>query len=446
MLEWYIGIAATLLVFLIYFAYFFKFNWIKDMRNESRTRTNGGVCTRLRNRKVGKLPPVYPNGWFALLESSQIKKGQVKHVSALGENFAVFRTEKGVVNILDAYCPHLGANMGENGRVKGDCLECPFHGWTFRGKDGRCDNIPYTEKVPVIARAKAWKCREVNHIIFVWYHAESAEPDWQPQPHTHISNGTWRYQGRNEFFISCHVQEIAENGADIAHLSAVHGPVLFLSGRVPWLAQHTWTTNVPWRPHNSYSETDTDKELDTIAKKAEVCVKVNGELTDYPIADNGDEKKHHHFAVAENETVGRREKHKAGLQLRHSLTLLDRFTVLVIDVRVEQIGPGYVELSIDTSFGPMCILQTVTPVEPMLQRVIHQIFSPPLLAPYANLLFFGECAMFERDVVIWNHKRYERQPMLVSEERAIREYRRWYSQFYSTHSPTYQMAIENLQW
>lgn len=60
--------------------------------------------------------------------------------------------------------------------------------------------------VPVIARAKAWKCREVNHIIFVWYHAESAEPDWQPQPQTHISNGTWRYQGRNEFFINCHIQ------------------------------------------------------------------------------------------------------------------------------------------------------------------------------------------------------------------------------------------------
>lgn len=56
------------------------------------------------------------------------------------------RTEKGVVNILDAYCPHLGANMAEGGRVKGDCLECPFHSWTFRGKDGFCENIPYAEK------------------------------------------------------------------------------------------------------------------------------------------------------------------------------------------------------------------------------------------------------------------------------------------------------------
>lgn len=50
------------------------------------------------------------------------------------------------MRILDAYCPHLGANMAEGGRVKGDCLECPFHGWLFRGSDGQCDYIPYADK------------------------------------------------------------------------------------------------------------------------------------------------------------------------------------------------------------------------------------------------------------------------------------------------------------
>ena len=53
-------------------------------------RTAPGYAGEM-NRKIGKLPPVYPNGWFALLESSQLKKKQVKHVAALGENFAVFR-------------------------------------------------------------------------------------------------------------------------------------------------------------------------------------------------------------------------------------------------------------------------------------------------------------------------------------------------------------------
>jgi len=63
-----------------------------------------------------------------------------------GENFAVFRTRAGVVHILDAYCPHLGANMAVGGAVRGDCLECPFHLWRFKGEDGKCSVIPYTDK------------------------------------------------------------------------------------------------------------------------------------------------------------------------------------------------------------------------------------------------------------------------------------------------------------
>lgn len=61
-----------------------------------------------------------------------------------GQNFVVFRTESGEVHIFDAYCPHLGANLGVGGIVKGDCIECPFHQWSFRASDGECTNIPYS--------------------------------------------------------------------------------------------------------------------------------------------------------------------------------------------------------------------------------------------------------------------------------------------------------------
>lgn len=61
-----------------------------------------------------------------------------------GQNFVVFRTESGEVHIFDAYCPHLGANLGVGGIVKDDCIECPFHQWSFRASDGECTNIPYS--------------------------------------------------------------------------------------------------------------------------------------------------------------------------------------------------------------------------------------------------------------------------------------------------------------
>lgn len=37
---------------------------------------------------------------------------------------------RGLVHVLDAICPHLGANLGVNGVVRGNNLECPFHGWS----------------------------------------------------------------------------------------------------------------------------------------------------------------------------------------------------------------------------------------------------------------------------------------------------------------------------
>lgn len=90
-------------------------------------------------------------------------------LSFLGQNFVVFRTESGEVHIFDAYCPHLGANLGVGGIVKDDCIECPFHQWSFRASDGECTNIPYStsgfgesfapnQNVTVVEREKPEKC------------------------------------------------------------------------------------------------------------------------------------------------------------------------------------------------------------------------------------------------------------------------------------------------
>lgn len=66
-------------------------------------------------------------------------------MTVVGKNLAVYRGEDGRAHALDAYCCHNGANLAVGGLVKGSCLECPFHGWQFRGDDGKCMQIPYCE-------------------------------------------------------------------------------------------------------------------------------------------------------------------------------------------------------------------------------------------------------------------------------------------------------------
>lgn len=65
-------------------------------------------------------------------------------IKCLGEQLVIYRTQNNKVFIVDAYCPHLGANLGIGGRVDGDCIVCPFHQWSFRGSDGKCTKIPYS--------------------------------------------------------------------------------------------------------------------------------------------------------------------------------------------------------------------------------------------------------------------------------------------------------------
>ena len=82
---------------------------------------------------------------FYYKENLSINWMTLVNVYFVGLNLAVFRDDNGNAYILDAYCPHLGANIAIGGHVIGDCLECPFHGWQFRGSDGKVTKIPYSE-------------------------------------------------------------------------------------------------------------------------------------------------------------------------------------------------------------------------------------------------------------------------------------------------------------
>lgn len=141
----------------------------------------------------------------------------------LGLDLAVFRGDDGRVHVIDAYCPHLGANFAAGGRVFDNCIECPFHGWRFSGDDGKCKKIPYSEKslylylrknenltliflVPETARVKAFNTLELNGFIYIWHHAEGIEPTWQPPELQDITKGEVVYGGRSEHYINAHIE------------------------------------------------------------------------------------------------------------------------------------------------------------------------------------------------------------------------------------------------
>ena len=81
--------------------------------------------------------PEFPMGWFSVARSHELLVGEVTSVQAFDRELALYRTRSGEAVLQDAFCPHLGANLGVEGRVVGETIRCPFHGWRF-GKDGVC--------------------------------------------------------------------------------------------------------------------------------------------------------------------------------------------------------------------------------------------------------------------------------------------------------------------
>eukprot|EP01126_Amoeba_proteus_P054362 TRINITY_DN6685_c0_g2_i7.p1 TRINITY_DN6685_c0_g2~~TRINITY_DN6685_c0_g2_i7.p1 ORF type:complete len:186 (+),score=24.38 TRINITY_DN6685_c0_g2_i7:294-851(+) len=177
---------------------------------EPRTLSNEELTTngqKLLSKVAGDIPPPYPNGWYFVMLSHEIAKGEVKTVRMLGQDVVVYRGQSGRVTVIDAFCPHLGAHLG-GGTVVDDNIRCSFHAWEFNCT-GTCVKIPYGregEMIPKNSGVRAWKSIELNNMILIHFDADGREPSYIPVELPDINSGEFVYHGRSDHVIRCHIQ------------------------------------------------------------------------------------------------------------------------------------------------------------------------------------------------------------------------------------------------
>ena len=72
-----------------------------------------------------------PTGWFQVAWSDEIGVGDVHTMKYFDQEMVAWRAESGELTVMNAYCEHLGAHLGYGGKVVGEVLQCPFHGWQW---------------------------------------------------------------------------------------------------------------------------------------------------------------------------------------------------------------------------------------------------------------------------------------------------------------------------
>ena len=105
----------------------------------------------------------------ALVEELAAPDGPPLRVKLMGERLVAFRDSVGRVGLVDARCPHRGADLfwGRNE----DCgLRCVYHGWKFdvAGKAVDLPNVPPGARHHDTVRLRAYPTREYGDIVWAY--------------------------------------------------------------------------------------------------------------------------------------------------------------------------------------------------------------------------------------------------------------------------------------
>ena len=164
--------------------------------------------------------PATPKGWYTLCPSAELAAGQVHSATYFEQRLALFRGADGQAHLLDAWCPHQGANLGR-GLVHGETLACPYHGWRFAG-NGQCAHIPGTDKITSAMKVRSWPLLERNGLLMAWYEPDGGAPEWEIPDLGVFGQAPWTEPVMRDFTVRSHVIEIGENQVDFAHWPYVH--------------------------------------------------------------------------------------------------------------------------------------------------------------------------------------------------------------------------------
>lgn len=316
----------------------------------------------------------YPNGWFAVCFSHELKTEQVISVNFSGKDFVIYRTKSGTVYAIDPYCPHMGAHMAYGGKISGENIICPFHGLKF-DQQGKSVNFKPQKKLIEnddehstsackSIRIKHHAVYEVDNVIFIWRHSQNIPPNWALP---HLDQEGFSQQRYEKFMLKGLSQDMTENSADPLHFAYLHG------------LKNVKTTN----------KEEGEKMIYTMEANV-FGQNINMKMVCYGVG----------YAVGEASFS------KLGLVARTQalgtqVTPLTWAFRMIDTIRVERIAK--------------------------LPKPLHHALYAPLLL-YIHHWFVKTV---KEDFDIWSHRCFIQNPNLMSNETNMQVFRRWSSQFYS---------------
>ncbi|MGB3480864.1 MAG: Rieske 2Fe-2S domain-containing protein [Mycobacterium sp.] len=216
-----------------------------------------------------------PTGWFQVAWTEEIGIGEVHRMKYFSEDLIAWRSASGRLSVMNAYCEHLGAHLGFGGKVEGEVIQCPFHGWQWNA-DGRNVCIPYEPRPNRGRRMRTYPVVERNESVYIWFDTDGREPYFAaPDVFASFADGRSAadYYPQQRLFEQgheMHPQYVLENGVDFAHFKYVHGTPIN-----PIFTRHDFDEPVSYVDFTITFEGDGRQSIDDVRSGVEA---VNGGL------------------------------------------------------------------------------------------------------------------------------------------------------------------------
>jgi len=163
--------------------------------------------------------PFLRNAWYVAALSRDVARTPVA-ARLLGDEVVLFRKQDGRPVALEDACPHrrLPLSMG---RVKGDAIECGYHGLTF-DDCGRCIDAATQDRVPPFAQVRSYPVQDRYGLLWIWM-GEPALAASTPvlEIPTHDAPG-WSLTQGDYLVCQCNYLWLVDNLLDPSHVAWVH--------------------------------------------------------------------------------------------------------------------------------------------------------------------------------------------------------------------------------
>jgi vanillate O-demethylase monooxygenase subunit len=167
---------------------------------------------------AGRMAMFVRNTWYVAAWDHEVGRALLAR-TLLGVPVVLFRSEDGTPVAFEDRCCHRNAPLSV-GRLKGDEVECGYHGLRF-DRTGACVAVPSQTLVPPGARVRSFPLVERHRWLWIWMgDARAADPSLIPNLFWHDDPG-WKAIG-DRFHVKGHYQRMIDITLDQTHSRYVH--------------------------------------------------------------------------------------------------------------------------------------------------------------------------------------------------------------------------------